>query len=115
MIGLAWRCELPLWKTFWLLHCLGTAVVAATVFGLMYVMLTLVTIFYPIPIEAYVFEITSYIIIVSAMLWNWISMGLVWFNAGNTSSLIWRVLAQLYVVVNVMNVVYTAFKLTFAL
>lgn len=109
MIGSAWRCELPLWKTFWLLHWLGTGVVAVTVFG---IMLLLAIIFYPTPIESYVFEMTACTTIAAAMLWNWVSMCLVWVNASNTPHSIWRVLAQLYVFV---NVTYAVFELVFAL
>jgi hypothetical protein len=97
MIKSAWRCELPLWKTFWVLHWLGTLFVAFLASGLMIA----VGWFSSIPEHAFI-PLAAGVVITVTLLWNFATMVLVWGNAGNIPHKPWRILAQAYVIINII-------------
>lgn len=106
LITAAWQCKLPLWKTFWLLHWLGTVAAALLAIAVVLPLLWLVNPAHDATESVAVLTLAA---ISLALVWNFFTMFLVWGNAYNTPHKPWRMLAQFYVIVNLVHFLFVVF------
>jgi hypothetical protein len=105
MINSAWRCELPLWKAFWLLHLLGTLVLG--ILGIAAAMLAAILVVPSGSELGALMILTTVVAVAVTYIWSLFTLFLVWGNAGNTLYAPWRVLAQAYVIFNLLYLLLT--------
>jgi hypothetical protein len=110
MIARAFRCELELWRTFWLLHWLGTLAASIATAA---VMLLLTWVFGPMPFDDKSSVLVAAAVMAVAIIWNVVTLFLVWINAGNTPNRIWQLLAQVYVIATVIYMLLSVFAMIF--
>jgi hypothetical protein len=104
MIRQAWRCELALWKTFWLLHIGGTVLAVLATIGLAVAGAAALN----VTMDGAIL-LASVLIVALAILWSLFSLFLVWGNAANTPHRPWTLLAQGYVIFNVLYMLLSFF------
>lgn len=120
MIDQAWRRELALWKTFWLLHVTGTTLLALMFVGTASMMQLILhtangNIDNAIVVQWQLFAAPVMVLATITVIWSVFSLILVWKNAKNTSSTIWTFVGRVYVAVKLLNVFIYMFMLLYAL